>query len=66
MSICGDDSIDFINNFFFVAILALYLTQKLNYSEDTATVIFHLFTTFVYFMCIFGAIVADSWLGKFK
>ncbi|XP_063706990.1 peptide transporter family 1-like [Culicoides brevitarsis] len=47
-------------------ILALYLTQKLSFSEDTATVIFHLFTTMVYFMCIFGAIIADSWLGKFK
>lgn len=40
--------------------------MKLDYDDDTATVIYHLFTTLVYFMCIFGAIIADSWLGKFK
>lgn len=47
-------------------VLVLYLTQKLAYEEDTATVIYHLFTTFVYFLCVLGAIIADSWLGKFK
>uniref|UniRef100_A0A336LY20 CSON004942 protein n=1 Tax=Culicoides sonorensis TaxID=179676 RepID=A0A336LY20_CULSO len=40
--------------------------EKLNYSEDSATVIFHLFTTVYYFLCLFGAIVSDSWWGKFK
>ncbi|XP_037825911.1 peptide transporter family 1 [Lucilia sericata] len=47
-------------------ILVLYLSRQLNYSDDTATVIFHIFTMFVYFLCIFGAIISDSWLGKFK
>lgn len=44
----------------------LYLTRKLLYDDDTATVIFHAFNSLVYFMCIFGAIIADSWLGRFK
>lgn len=44
----------------------LYLLRQLNYSNDSATVIFHIFTMFVYFLCILGAIISDSWLGKFK
>jgi len=47
-------------------ILSLYLNQELGYSKDTSTVIFHIFTMFVYFLCVLGAILADSWLGKFK
>lgn len=47
-------------------ILVLYLNRELGYSKDSSTVIFHIFTMFVYFLCILGAILADSWLGKFK
>lgn len=50
----------------FLAVLALYLTQKLAYSNDTATVIYHIFTSLAYFFPLMGAILADSWLGKFK
>lgn len=49
-----------------IAILALFLRFKLGYSEDDATVIFHGFIMAVYFLCIFGGIVSDVWLGKFK
>lgn len=47
-------------------ILVLYLTRKLDYDDDTATVMYHSFTTLVYFMCVIGAIISDSWLGKFR
>ncbi|XP_053658366.1 peptide transporter family 1-like [Anopheles marshallii] len=47
-------------------VLALYLTQQLAYSKDTATVIYHIFTSLAYFFPLMGAILADSWLGKFK
>ncbi|XP_062715725.1 peptide transporter family 1 [Aedes albopictus] len=47
-------------------VLALYLTQKLNYDDDTATVIYHIFTSLAYFFPLMGAILADSFLGKFK
>ncbi|XP_055593305.1 peptide transporter family 1-like [Uranotaenia lowii] len=47
-------------------ILVIYLTQKLDYDDDTATVMYHSFTTLVYFMCVLGAIISDSWLGKFR
>jgi len=49
-----------------LAILVLYLTRILYYTDDAATVLYHTFTSLVYFMCIFGAIIADSWLGKFR
>jgi solute carrier family 15 oligopeptide transporter 1 len=44
----------------------LYLTRKLKFDENSATLIYHGFTTLVYFCCVFGAIIADSWWGKFK
>lgn len=47
-------------------ILSLYLVDILLYSESDATVIYHIFTMMVYFFPIFGAIVSDSLLGKFR
>ncbi|XP_017493441.1 PREDICTED: peptide transporter family 1-like, partial [Rhagoletis zephyria] len=47
-------------------ILVLYLTTKLHYDKDTATVLFHIFSMLVYLFPIVGAIIADSWLGKFR
>ncbi|KAB0790799.1 hypothetical protein PPYR_15309 [Photinus pyralis] len=47
-------------------ILSLYLVDILLYSESDATVIFHVFTMMVYFFPVFGAIISDSWLGKFR
>lgn len=44
----------------------IYLTRQLGYDDDSATVVYHVWTMLVYFMCIFGAIVSDSWLGKFN
>ena len=48
------------------AILVLYLTQKLFMEQDTATMVYHAFTSCVYFFCVAGGIIADSWWGKFK
>lgn len=49
-----------------LAILVLYLKFNLGYTEDDATLLYHGFTMMVYFMCIFGGILSDVWLGKFK
>lgn len=57
------------NSFFlllFLAILALYLKYKLDYTEKDATVLLHGFTVMAYVMCIFGGVLSDVWLGKFK
>lgn len=47
-------------------ILALYLSDMLKYNEDTATMIYHVFICFVYFFPLLGAIISDSWLGKYR
>ncbi|XP_015111704.1 peptide transporter family 1 [Diachasma alloeum] len=47
-------------------ILSLYIKNKLNYSDDTATIIYHAFMMLAFFFPLFGAILADSILGKFK
>lgn len=44
----------------------LYLKGKLGFTENDATVLYHIFAMFVYFTCIFGGIISDVWLGKFK
>ena len=48
------------------SILSLYLKKKLHLTEDLATVIYHTFSMFCYFTPIFGSILADTLLGKFK
>ncbi|XP_063363292.1 peptide transporter family 1-like [Cydia amplana] len=48
------------------AFLTLYLRSKLGYSDDEATELYHVFATFVYLFPIFGGIMADNYLGKFR
>jgi len=47
-------------------ILALYLRNILLYSDDDATVIYHVFVMMCYFFPILGAMLADTLLGKFR
>lgn len=51
---------------YFLAVLTLYLHDMLKYSEDASTMIYHVFSCFVYFFPLLGAIISDSWLGKFR
>lgn len=46
--------------------MSIYLHNQLEFDSDTSTVIYHVWTMFCYFFPVFGAIIADSWLGKFK
>lgn len=48
------------------AILVLYLKNKLDYSENDATLLYHSTSVLVNFMCIFGGILSDVWWGRFK
>lgn len=48
------------------AVLAIYLKSKLHFSEDTSTVIYHTFSGLCYFTPLFGAMLADQVLGKFR
>ncbi|KAM8748670.1 solute carrier family 15 member 1 [Acanthopagrus schlegelii] len=48
------------------AVLVLYFKYFLRWDNDLATSIYHTFVALCYLTPILGAIVADSWLGKFK
>ncbi|MBN3307639.1 S15A1 protein, partial [Amia calva] len=48
------------------AVLVLYFRYFLRWDDDMATSIYHTFVALCYLTPILGAIVADSWLGKFK
>uniref|UniRef100_A0A8C7LB53 Solute carrier family 15 member 1 n=1 Tax=Oncorhynchus kisutch TaxID=8019 RepID=A0A8C7LB53_ONCKI len=48
------------------AVLVLYFRYFLKWDDDLATSIYHTFIALCYLTPILGAIVADSWLGKFK
>lgn len=48
------------------AILPLYLTAFLGLRETSATEIIHLFNFSAYFFAVFGGILSDNFIGKFK
>ena len=48
------------------AILILYLTRVLAFGDNTATAVFHSFSMLCYFTPLFGAMMADGWLGKYR
>ena len=50
----------------FLAVLSLFFKQVLNFDEDMATVLYHAFTAICYFTPILGAILADSFMGKYR
>lgn len=55
-----------INNFSNIAILSLYLRNVLLFPENESTVIYHIFIMFCYLIPVLGAILADSYLGRFR
>uniref|UniRef100_S4RYJ4 Solute carrier family 15 member 1a n=1 Tax=Petromyzon marinus TaxID=7757 RepID=S4RYJ4_PETMA len=48
------------------AVLVLYFRYFLHWNNNTATSVYHAFSGLCYFTPVLGAIIADSWLGKFK
>ncbi|KAJ8389778.1 hypothetical protein AAFF_G00114840 [Aldrovandia affinis] len=48
------------------AVLVLYFKYFLKWDDDLSTSIYHTFVALCYLTPILGAIVADSWLGKFN
>ncbi|KAF7658090.1 hypothetical protein LDENG_00017710 [Lucifuga dentata] len=48
------------------AVLTLYFLNYLHWDKNRSTSIYHAFSSLCYFTPILGAIIADSWLGKFK
>uniref|UniRef100_A0AAR2IZI2 Solute carrier family 15 member 2 n=1 Tax=Pygocentrus nattereri TaxID=42514 RepID=A0AAR2IZI2_PYGNA len=48
------------------AVLTLYFIHYLHWNKNLSTAVYHAFSGLCYFTPIIGAIIADSWLGKFK
>ncbi|XP_022167051.1 peptide transporter family 1-like isoform X2 [Myzus persicae] len=46
--------------------LVLFFTIIQKYDQDTSTIIFHIFMVFSYMSPLFGAIIADSYWGKYR
>lgn len=53
-------------NLIFTAVLTLYFINVLSLSEDDSVTAFHSWTMACYFTPIFGAILADSILGRYS
>uniref|UniRef100_A0A452VM52 Solute carrier family 15 member 1 n=1 Tax=Ursus maritimus TaxID=29073 RepID=A0A452VM52_URSMA len=48
------------------ALLILYFTRFIGWDDNLSTAIYHTFVALCYLTPILGALIADSWLGKFK
>nr|XP_020146127.1 solute carrier family 15 member 1-like [Microcebus murinus] len=48
------------------AILILYFTNFIGWDDNLSTAIYHTFVALCYLTPILGALIADSWLGKFN
>lgn len=48
------------------AVLTLYFLSYLHWDKDLSTAIYHAFSGLCYFTPILGALIADSWLGKYR
>ncbi|XP_038608850.1 solute carrier family 15 member 2-like isoform X3 [Tachyglossus aculeatus] len=48
------------------AVLTLYFMYFLKWNENSSTAVYHAFSGLCYFISILGAIIADSWLGRYN
>ncbi|XP_068423127.1 solute carrier family 15 member 2 [Clinocottus analis] len=48
------------------AVLTLYFVSYLHWDQDLSTAVYHAFSSLCYFTPVLGALIADSWLGKFR
>ncbi len=72
--IVGNEAAERFSYYGMRAILVVFMTQYLLsptgqldvMSENEAQSYFHLFVSIVYFMPLFGSILADGWLGKYR
>ncbi|KAM5288071.1 solute carrier family 15 member 1 [Ctenodactylus gundi] len=48
------------------AILVLYFRNFIGWDDNLSTAVYHTFVAVCYLTPILGALIADSWLGKFK
>jgi POT family proton-dependent oligopeptide transporter len=46
------------------ALLVYYMTMRLNFGQEYASLVYGTYAAFVYFTPVFGGMIADRWLGK--
>jgi POT family proton-dependent oligopeptide transporter len=64
--IIGNEAAERFSYYGMKAILAVFMTQYLFMSEGTSITWIHLFGMAVYFLPLFGALLSDMFLGKYK
>ena len=64
--ILGNEFCERLSYYGMKSILSIYISQKLHFDHDRSTSIYHTFTMLCYFCPMFGAMIADQFLGKFK
>ena len=64
--IFGNEFCERLSYYGMKSILSIYINQKLHFDHDRSTTIYHTFTMLCYFCPMFGAMIADQFLGKFK
>ena len=59
-------SVNFLSTLPPPAVLVIYLTSSLiGWDDDLATAVYHAFTVLAYLFPLLGAMIADSWWGKY-
>ena len=63
--IIGNEAAERFSYYGMLSILTLYLSRGLQMGDTQGKEIMHLFATAVYFLPLFGAWLADKWLGRY-
>lgn len=63
--IIGNEAAERFSYYGMLSILTLYLSKEMGLGEDRGKEIVHWFATGVYFLPLFGAWLADRWLGRY-
>jgi len=48
------------------AVLTIYMRNVLDFSDDLSTTIYHVFLLLCYSLPVFGGMLADSYIGKYR
>jgi len=63
--IIGNEACERFSYYGMLSILTLYLRNKMDMSEAHSKEVVHIFATAVYFLPLFGGLLADRWLGRY-
>lgn len=63
--IIGNEAAERFSYYGMLSILTIYLSKQMNLGDDKGKEVVHLFATAVYFLPLFGAWLADKWLGRY-